>query len=126
MAGTIQSNPLNRRVLLIVSLPQPMWSATLSTNPFSPGQIGTEISVQSKTPLIDPDRFSSVLNIYDAVGNQVLSTAMPQKSKGFAYMWAGRNKNARNVGTGVYPAIIRISENGNEVWMKVVKVGVKK
>ncbi len=125
-AGNIQDNPANRRVLLTVSLPQPAWIPTLSANPFIPGQTGTEISVQSKAPIIDPDRFSSRLSIYDAVGNQVLSADMPQKNKGFALMWTGRNKNARIVGVGVYPAVIRISENGAEVWKKVLKIGVKK
>jgi hypothetical protein len=124
--GAKQGNPLNRRVILDVKLPQPMWVTTVSSNPFVPGQIGTEISVQSKTPLIDPDRFSSRLSIYDAVGNPVLIASMPQKNKGFAYTWNGCNKNFRTVGAGIYPAMIRISENGNEVWSKVLRVGVKR
>ena len=124
--GNAQLNPANRRALLTVILPQPSWIAAVSANPFLPGQTGTEISVQSKTPLIDPDRFATELLIYDALGNPVMVTAMRQKNKGFAWTWNGHNKNERNVGSGIYPAFIRISENGNVVWSKAVRIGVKR
>jgi hypothetical protein len=124
--GNIQANQSNRRALLTVTLPLPAWIATLSSNPFVPGPQGTEISIQSKTPLIDPDRFTAKLSIFDEVGNQVLINAMPQKNKGFAFAWNGRNKNLRIVGTGTYPAVIRVYENGREVWTKILRVGVKR
>ncbi len=124
--GNSQLNPLNRRAILSVILPEPTWIASVSINPFNPGAGSTEISVNSKTPLLDPQRFSTDLFIYDAVGNQVLLAIMSQKDKGFTFTWNGRNKNQRSVGTGVYPAIIKISENSREAWVKKLKIGVKR
>jgi fibro-slime domain-containing protein len=124
--GNLQSNPLNRRVILDVTLPQPTWNIAISTNPFIPGQNVTEISVTSQTPLIDPDRFSMKLSIYDVIGNQVITTAMSQKGKGFSFVWNGYNRNMRIVGTGVYPAIITITENNSGKITKQIKIGVKK
>jgi hypothetical protein len=89
-------------------------------------QIYTEISVTSQTPLIDPDRFSMKLSIYDVIGNQVITTAMPQKGKGFSFVWNGYNKNMRIVGIGVYPAIITITENNSRKTTKRIKIGVKR
>jgi hypothetical protein len=125
MNGNKQTNPLNHRALLTVTLPQPEWITTVSVNPFPPGT-GTEISVQSKAPIIDPDRFTTELQIYDGVGNAVTAASMQPKNKGFAWTWNGYNKNARRVGSGIYPAFVRVSENGRVIWTNRIRIGVKR
>jgi hypothetical protein len=124
--GVLQLNAQNRKVALDIVMQPPEWAFTISKNPFAPGtDISSEISVAPKTPIIDADQFSWQISIYDVIGNLVIAMPMAPKGKGWAYLWNGRNKNARIVGSGLYSAIVKTFKNNQEYSTKRLRIGVK-
>jgi hypothetical protein len=127
ISGCAQSNPLNRRVALYVVMPALNWDFPISKNPFIAGSGGgSEIGAISRGPLIDADQYSLTIDIFDMIGNLVISSPMHPKGNGWFYTWDGRNRNSRIVGTGVYSAIIRIYKNNVAKSTKRVRIGVKR
>jgi hypothetical protein len=130
-SGNEQRDSLNNRVVLHVIMPLPKWDVHISKNPFIPGTgVGPVINASpGSTALIDADQYSLTITIYDVIGNMVITKSMDQKDKSVAnwtYSWDGRNKNARVVGSGVYPAIIRIDKKNGESQTKRIRIGVKR
>ncbi len=60
----------------------------------------------------DNERYSGLITLYDAVGNEVIARrkmAYLKDSKKLVYLWDGRNKNDRRVGPGAYLALVAIT-----------------
>jgi hypothetical protein len=126
-SGIAQRNPANHRVVLHVTTQPPKWDVTISKNPFTPGtNAGTEISAFSESPIVDADQYSLTIDIYDIIGNLVISRSMQTKGKGWAYTWDGRNRNARTVGAGVYLGVISILKNNMGNSTKRIRIGIKR
>lgn len=122
--GAAQTNQFNRRVLLEVTWPKSPWIVGVSLNTFTPNT-GTVITAQKKTPY-DMDRTGAAVTIYDAMGNLVVEDAMKQAEGTYIYKWKGMNRNMRLVGTGAYLAIVKISEDGRQIYVKKMKIGVRR
>jgi|GEM_PF-1518472 fibro-slime domain len=125
--GCMQRNPLNRRVVLYVVMPPMNWDFPISKNPFVAGSAGgSEIGAVPRGPVIDADQYSLTIDIFDMIGNLVISSPMHPKVNGWSYTWDGRNRNSRTVGTGVYSAIIRIYKNNIANSTKRIRIGIKR
>ena len=86
--------------------------------------------------IVLPDfKLRGYINIYDAVGNQVLDRSKMlwwQAQKCLIFIWNGKNSNDRNVGPGMYLALFEIEEiteslgyeNGGPKDVKRLYVGV--
>ena len=127
VSGCAQRNPLNRRVTLTVVMPPPNWDFPISKNPFAAGMdAGSEIGAMPRAPIIDADRYSLTISIYDVIGNLVLTMPMPPKGNGWTYFWDGRNRYGRLVGSGVYSGLITIYKNNAAIQTKRIRIGVKR
>jgi fibro-slime domain len=127
ISGCAQRNPLNHRVVLHVTTQPPKWDVHISKNPFTPlTETGPEITVFSESPIVDADQYSLTIDIFDIIGNQVISRPMQPRGSGWFYTWDGRNRNSRTVGTGVYSAIIRIYKNNSANSTKRIRIGIKR
>ena len=127
VSGCAQRNPLNRRVTLTVVMPPPNWDFPISKNPFTAGMdAGSEIGAMPRAPIIDADRYWLTISIYDVIGNLVLTTPMPPKGNGWTYLWDGRNRYARLMGSGVYSGLITIYKNNAAIQTKRIRIGVKR
>jgi hypothetical protein len=136
--GIAQSNPQNRRALLKVNWPAPVWLLVLSSNPFTPFTTplpagytfggtgtGTAIIMRPTTPM-DEGRMNGTIVIYDALGNRVVNTALRPHNDEFFYSWNGTNRQNRIVGTGSYLAVVSIFDDNNLIYARKVKIGVKR
>jgi fibro-slime domain-containing protein len=124
--GNAQINPVNRRVALDVVMKEPDWLVQAVPNPFSPAQGLAEITVGSKTPVMNADEYTLSIAIFDVVGNMVITLPLKPKNKGWAVPWDGRNKNGRSVSSGVYLGIVNVLHNNALVATKRIKIGVKR
>jgi fibro-slime domain-containing protein len=133
--GKTQKNPLNRRVLLSVSWPDPEWNVVVKPNPFIPSktpvpsayssstQNGTAIVLQSRTP-VDISTFTGTIIIVDGLGTVVAKGDLQSANSQLYYIWNGTNLRGRYAGTGTYLAISKI-QNKNKQWYTVqTKIGV--
>ena len=122
-----QINSLNRRVPLDATTQPAQWTFSIVPNPFTPVTgSGSKITVKSKTVLVDADRYSLRMVIFDIIGNTVISSDMTSEGNGWSYTWDGRNRSGRMVGNGVYPASIKIFKDNKETYSKRVKIGIKR
>jgi fibro-slime domain-containing protein len=131
-----QSNPKNRRVLLQVDWPQAKWNIEIWKNPFSSQDVikepfktndstGTAIRAIPTTP-VDLARVKSQIILYDAVGNVLLSSTFKAINGTLRFCWNGTNNRGRLVAPGAYLALIKITDNGGRVFMKTVRIGVRR
>jgi fibro-slime domain-containing protein len=127
MSGNVQHNPLNNRVVLHVTTPPPKWDVHISKNPFVPGtDAGPIISASPGSALIDADLYTLKIDIFDIIGNLVISKPMQLQSGVWSCPWDGRNKSGRAVGAGVYSGIITIYKNDTVNSTKRIRIGIKR
>jgi conserved repeat domain len=136
--GVFQNNGNNRKVLVNVVQHKIDWKPFLACNPFTPGpgficsaangQPGTVITIKPINPLLALPHMTLRLQIFDVLGNFIFESPLAQKGadgNSYYFVWDGRNKNSRWVGSGVYRAVITvIDENGTS--SKSITIGVKR
>lgn len=133
--GKAQKNPLNRRVLLSVSWPDPEWNIVVKPNPFIPLRTpvpsaysgstknGTAIVLQSKTP-VDISAFTGTIMIVDGLGTTVAKGNLQSVNGQLYYAWNGTNLRGRYAGTGTYLAILKVQNKNNKWYTVQTKIGV--
>jgi hypothetical protein len=137
--GVFQNNGNNRKVALKVVRPASKWKASVECNPFAVGsgficpaaqngRTGTVILLKQDPPSPSPLPAAPYLRIFDMLGNSIFEGPTDQKSadgNSYYFVWDGRNKNNRFVGSGVYRAIVTVvDENGTT--KLPVSIGVKR
>jgi hypothetical protein len=141
IGGNKQLNPLNHRVLLVVTWPKSDWDVTVVPNPFTqnddviptklvqqfniPAGHGTLITANKNAPY-DVVQSSGTIAIYDALGNSIVNETMKLVNGVFYYYWNGQNRSMRHVGTGAYLVIVKITEENKQTYVKKIMVGVKR
>jgi hypothetical protein len=132
-----QINPKNKKAALQVKQ-SGQWKIMVLINPFSPGTpfsiaglsgIGTAIKIIPTRTISDLSGIYIQAKIYDALGNLVFESSSPKNNAGdnsFNFIWDGRNKNNRFVGSNTYLAEIIVTTNGVETAEKKLKIGVKR
>ena len=137
--GVFQNNANNRKVALKVMRPKTDWKVSIACNPFMPGSGSTCATENGAVPgtaiVIKPANASLTLpamvprlKIFDMLGNCMFEGQTAQKgadNNSYLFVWDGRNKNGRWVGSGAYRAIVTvIDENGTS--SKSITIGVKR
>jgi hypothetical protein len=133
--GKSQKNPLNRRVLLSVSWPDPEWEVVVKPNPFVPSKTtvpsaysgsipnGTAIVLQSKIP-VDIGAFTGTVMIVDGLGTAVAKGKLQSVNSQLYYTWDGTNLRGRYAGIGTYLAILKIQNKNKQSYTIQTKIGV--
>jgi uncharacterized repeat protein (TIGR01451 family) len=137
--GVFQNNGNNRKVALKVIRPKTYWNVSIACNPFAPGPGSTCVSINGTYPgtaiIIKPAIASLTLpvmapglKIFDMLGNCMFENqAARQGADGNSYyfVWDGRNKSGRWVGSGVYRAVVTVTdETGTS--SKSISIGIKR
>jgi hypothetical protein len=109
----VQDRPDNRRVALEIKLGKPNWKTTVKNNPFR-DSVGIETTPRSNNP--DLTVVGSI-KLYDNMGKLVWEEEKRNvRGDIVEWVWKGRNKNGRTVGTGTYLFNARYTAYlGNEV-----------
>ncbi len=133
--GKAQKNPLNHRVLLSVSWPDPDWELVVKPNPFVPSETpipsgysgsvttGTAIVLQSKMPF-DIDDVSASIMIIDGLGTIVTKGELKPVNSQLYFLWDGTNRQGRQVGRGTYLAVLKIQNKNRPEYTIQTKIGV--
>ena len=137
LGSVFQKNAGNRRALLNVKSIPYMPHIAIVRNPFSIGAqvsdggvtgTGTIIEVPPPLRMADTTHLlkSGTIAIFDILGNKVLKeTPFTLSNNWLYYNWDGRNFNGRYVGSGVYVAIITVTQNDGTVISSKKTIGVK-
>lgn len=134
--GKVQKNPLNHRVVLMVSWPAPDWEMAVLPNPFIPlktpvpstyaagsAATGTAIVLRSNTP-IDINTVKGTIMIFDGLGTMVTKGELKPVNNQLYYIWDGNNHKGRHVGMGTYLAIVKVQDKNRPVYTSQIKIGV--
>jgi uncharacterized repeat protein (TIGR01451 family) len=139
VGGVFQNNVNNRKVALKIIRPKTDWKASIACNPFAPGPGSTCVSIDGPVPgtaiIIKPaiasltlPAMAPSLKIFDVLGNCMFENQLALRgadNNSYYFVWDGRNKNSRWVGSGIYRAIITVTdETGTS--SKSVSIGVKR
>jgi hypothetical protein len=104
LLGNVQNNPANRRVLLDVKAGDINWRIKIKNNPFR----------DSTTVVMTPNfkgesrKFTAQIKLYDNMGRLVNEWEIENKQNdpvdgsALTWVWNGRNRQGRVVGTGTY------------------------
>jgi hypothetical protein len=137
--GVFQNNVNNRKVALKIIRSKTDWKASIACNPFAPGPGSTCVSIDGPVPgtaiIIKPaiasltlPAMAPSLKIFDVLGNCMFENQLALRgadNNSYYFVWDGRNKNSRWVGSGIYRAIITVTdETGTS--SKSVSIGVKR
>ena len=131
MVSNIQTNSSNRHVLLSVNKISLTFQFKWGPNPFYPISnknftVHVNPSVKTKEQL----NLAATFRIYDAVGNIVhdMSTESGQsQSASLHFVWNGRNRSGRFVGTGTYLGIVRVIDNvSGSTGTARIRIGLKR
>ena len=100
--GNDQDSVFNRRVPLKVERGPLKWKVVVKNNPFKSGAgapASIEMTPSAKGAKVD---ISTVIRLYDNMGNLVIETTLPKVEKVVTWPWSGHNQKGRVVGTGTY------------------------
>jgi hypothetical protein len=137
--GVVQKNPNNRKTLLAIIRPKTDWQTFIACNPFSQGSwckcdavsmgaYGTVIIIKPVSASSTLPSMALHLQVFDLLGNCVHEDLTAQSGvdgNSYYFIWDGRNKSGRFVGTGIYRGLVTaIDESGTS--SKAVTIGVKR
>jgi len=110
ISGNGQVNPQNKRVVVELVLPEFEPEVRVGPNPFiSGGMNACHIIVRPQTGLAIVDVITASVDIYDKVGNRVISLPKLESRTQVDLAWNGCNSKGRYVGNGTYLAILKCS-----------------
>jgi len=140
--GIFQNNAKNRKVLLKVTRPASAWRVIVVCNPFTTDPAsnctesnsntqaqGTIIKIFTKQSVVPPSITTAKLGIFDVLGNCIRNMQFPELKRLDAYSyyftWDGRNRSGRYAGSGIYKAIVNITDEDGKTSVLPAKIGVK-
>jgi hypothetical protein len=129
MFSNIQSNPLNKRVLLRFRSTPLKFKFKLGPNPFNPQKQMVTITVAPKSRTRELLDIEASVRIYDPLGNKVhqdFQKSLNNNSPHVELKWNGENLSGKQVGCGTYMAVVRAEEKtGRNVETVRFFIGVK-
>ncbi|MFP4162440.1 MAG: hypothetical protein ACLFVE_00535 [Chitinispirillaceae bacterium] len=140
--GNVQNEP-NRKVVLEVKAQDHKFRVVTSANPFDPDNPAIPSSVRSYYSISTQEGMVVVAEpltratksvdlkgkmiIYDATGNIVVKlNGRRSAGNSLVYIWNGRNRNGREVGSGVYLSIIEITDSEGDSSYIRKKIGISR
>jgi len=138
--GNFQNNLHNRKAVLRVIRPSTQWKVYPVCNPFpaGPGFIctagnagvpGTVIEITPVKQGLATPSITPRLMIFDIFGNCVYEqqSALKRPDRdAYYFVWDGRNRNGRYVGSGAYRANVIITEGNGASSITQILIGVKR
>ncbi|MDG5813953.1 hypothetical protein QA601_02600 [Chitinispirillales bacterium ANBcel5] len=147
LVGNAQLNPRNRRALLEVIPPPFNLDVKVINNPMDPANSpipdfvknvpGYNAGPRGLVIIVEPTidiRFAleGTVHLYDVVKNPVAKidegngAFFDENQNRLYFVWNGRNENGRNVGTGTYQAVIKVTGSDTVKETVTVRVGVRR
>jgi hypothetical protein len=89
-----------------------------------------DVKDEHKTRLGPDYSLEGLIWIFDVVNNQIVTERRmgfdEADTKRLYYVWDGRNDSGRDVGTGTYLAIVKVTDDTGFKWTEEIRLGVKR
>lgn len=130
LQANIQSDSLNKRVLLQIRSTPLKFKFKVGPNPFNPTLHLVTITVDPSIRTREMVRIQAQVDIYDSFGNKLFSDLQKSESSTTPEIkihWNGTNRSGRIVANGTYLALVRAEDlNLKSVETRNFFIGVKK